>query len=115
MTDQAFDLRISVHEELREATEDEAITFKEAYNQWVEEEKKAMKAKEQSPFKPFDKVLVRDGEKFKWLPAFFVRLRGEGFERRCNVLMLLNGTIENFADCIPFEGNEHLAFTSDPF
>lgn len=27
VTDQAFDLRISVHEELREATEDEAITF----------------------------------------------------------------------------------------
>lgn len=115
VTDQAFDLRISVHDELREATEDEAVTFKEAYTQWVEKEKKAMKAKEQPAFKPFDKVLVRDGEKFKWLPAFFVRLRGEGFERRCNVLMLLNGTIENFTDCIPYEGNEHLAFTSDPF
>lgn len=115
VTDQAFDLRISVHDELREATEDESVTFKEAYTQWVEKEKKAMKAKEQPAFKPFDKVLVRDGEKFKWLPAFFVRLRGEGFERRCNVLMLLNGTIENFTDCIPYEGNEHLAFTSDPF
>nr|DAI80641.1 MAG TPA: hypothetical protein [Caudoviricetes sp.] len=115
VTDQAFDLRISVHDELREATEDEAVTFKEAYTQWVEKEKKEMKAKEQPAFKPFDKVLVRDGEKFKWLPAFFVRLRGEGFERRCNVLMLLNGTIENFTDCIPYEGNEHLAFTSDPF
>lgn len=115
VTDQAFDLRISVHDELREATEDEAVTFKEAYTKWVEKEKKAMKAKEQPAFKPFDKVLVRDGEKFKWLPAFFVRLRGEGFERRCNVLMLLNGTIENFTDCIPFEGNEHLIFTSDPF
>lgn len=115
VTDQAFDLRISVHDELREATEDEAVMFKEAYTQWVEKEKKAMKAKEQPAFKPFDKVLVRDGEKFKWLPAFFVRLRGEGFERRCNVLMLFNGTIENFTDCIPFEGNEHLAFTSDPF
>lgn len=115
VTDQAFDLRISVHDELREATEDEAVTFKEAYTKWVEKEKKAMKAKEQPAFKPFDKVLVRDGEKFKWLPAFFVRLRGEGFERRCNVLMLLNGTIGNFTDCIPFEGNEHLIFTSDPF
>lgn len=30
VTDQAFDLRISVHEELREATEGEAITFHEA-------------------------------------------------------------------------------------
>lgn len=115
VTDQAFDLRISVHDELREATEDEAVTFKEAYTKWVEKEKKAMKAKEQPAFKPFDKVLVRDGEKFKWLPAFFVRLRGEGFERRYNVLMLLNGTVESFTDCIPFEGNEHLIFTSDPF
>lgn len=114
VTDQAFDLRISVHEELREATENEAITFHAACSLW-EEKRKEKKSKEQPPFKPFDKVLVRDGKKFKWLPAFFVRLRGEGFERRCNVLMLLNGTIENFTDCIPFEGNEHLAFTSDPF
>lgn len=112
VTDQAFDLRISVHEELREATEDEAITFQEAYTQFLG---KKTECEEQPAFKPFDKVLVRDGEKFKWLPAFFVRLRGEWFERRCNVLMLLNGTIENFTDCIPFEGNEHLAFTSDPF
>ena len=31
VTDQAFDLRISVHEELREATEGEATTFQEAF------------------------------------------------------------------------------------
>lgn len=113
VTDQAFDLRISVHEELREATEGESVTFQEACTLW--EKSKEKKRKEQPDFKPFDKVLVRDGEKFKWLPAFFVRLRGEGFERRCNVLMLLNGTTGNFTDCIPYEGNEHLAFTSDPF
>lgn len=115
VTDQAFDLRISVHEELREATEDEAITFKEAYNQWVEEEKKAMKAKEQSPFKPFDKVLVRNGERCRWLPAFFVRDRGEDFAWRYKVLPIHCGKVADFADCIPYEGNEHLAFTSDPF
>lgn len=114
VTDQAFDLRISVHEELREATEDEAVTFQVACTLW-KDKLKEKKSKEQSLFKPFDKVLVRNGKEFKWLPAFFVRLRGEGFERRCNVMMLLNGTIENFTDCIPFEGNEHLAFTSDPF
>ena len=111
VTDQAFDLRISVNTELREATENEVELFNKHYAIW----KKEKEAKEQPAFKPFDKVLVRDGEKFKWLPAFFVRLRGEGFERRCNVLMLLNGTIGNFTDCIPFEGNEHLIFTSDPF
>lgn len=115
VTDQAFDLRISVHEELREATEDEAITFKEAYNQWVEEEKKAMKAKEQSPFKPFDKVLVRNGELCKWYPAFYNRDRGENFTYRYNVMLLQAGKANDFIDCIPYEGNEHLAFTSDPF
>ena len=72
-------------------------------------------SEEQPAFKPFDKVLVRKGDNYKWLPAFFVRDRGVGFERRYNVLMLLNGTVESFTDCIPFEGNEHLIFTSDPF
>ena len=81
VTDQAFDLRISVHEELREATEGEAVTFKEAYTQWVEKEKKAMKAKEQPCFKPFDKVLVRSGRGFNWYPALFVRDRGENSAR----------------------------------
>lgn len=112
VTDQAFDLRISVHDELREATEDEAITFKEAYNQWVEEEKKAMK---QSRFKPFDKVLVRNGGLCKWYPAFYNRDRGENFTYRYNVMLLQAGKANDFIDCIPYEGNEHLAFTSDPF
>lgn len=115
VTDQAFDLRISVHEELREATEDEAITFQEAYTQWVEKEKKAMKAKEQPGFKPFDKVIVRSGDNYKWLPAFFVRDRGVGFEWRYKVLPIHSGKVADFSSCIPFEGNEHLAFTSDPF
>lgn len=112
VTDQAFDLRISVHVELREATEDEAITFKEAYTQLVEKE---MKAKEQPVFKTFDKVLVRNGERYKWLPAFFVRDRGESFPWRYKVLPIHCGKVADFASCIPFEGCEHLAFTSDPF
>lgn len=115
VTDQAFDLRISVHEELREATEDEAITFQEAYTQFVGKEKKVKKRKEQSPFKPFDKVLVRNGGKYKWIPAFFVRYRGESFVWRYKVLPIHCGKVADFADCIPYEGNEHLAFTSDPF
>lgn len=112
VTDQAFDLRISVHEELREATEDEAVTFQEACTLW---EKSKKQGKEQSPFKPFDKVLVRNGEKCKWLPAFFVRDRGEDFAWRYNVLPLHRGMPADFITCISYEGNEHLAFTSDPF
>lgn len=112
VTDQAFDLRISVHEELREATEDEAITFKEACTLW---EKSKKQGKEQPPFKPFDKVLVRTGGKCKWIPAFFFRDRGEGFAWRYNVLPLHRGIGADFAQCIPYEGNENIAFTSDPF
>lgn len=111
VTDQAFDLHISVHEELRAATEGEAVTFKEAYTQWVEKEKKAMKAKEQPPFKPFDKVLVRNGGKCKWIPAFFVRDRGEDFAWRYKVLPIHSGKVSDFASCIPFEGHENIAFT----
>ena len=115
VTDQAFELRISVHEELREATGGEAVTFQEAYTQWVEKEKKAMREKEKSPFKPFDKVLVRCGEKSKWLPAFFIRVN-EGFSGwKCSVFLICSGKVSYFSSCIPFEGNEHLAFTDKDF
>lgn len=113
VTDQTFDLRISVNKELREATDDEYCTFREAYYLW--EKSKEKKRKEQPPFKPFDKVLVRNGEKCKWIPAFFVRDRGEDFAWRYKVLPIHCGKVADFADCIPYEGNEHLAFTSDPF
>ena len=113
VTDQAFDLRISVHKELREATESEAITFKEASTQW--EKSKEKKGKEQPAFKPFDKVLVRNGEKYKWQPALFVRERGVDCLWNYKVLLIHCGKVADFSDCIPFEGNEHLAFTSDPF
>ena len=108
VTDQAFDLNISVHDELREATEDEAITFQEACTLWE-------KSKEQSPFKPFDKVLVRSRKESNWFPAFFVRDRGEKFASRYTALTIHFGAAADFVHCIPYEGNEHLAFTSDPF
>lgn len=109
VTDQAFDLRISVHEELREATEDEAVTFQEACTLW--EKSKEKKRKEQPPFKPFDKVLVRHREGVKWRPAFFVRDRGEHFASRYSVLPISSGIGADFAHCIPYEGHENIAFT----
>ena len=112
VTDQAFDLRISVHEELREATENEAELFNKHYSILEKKEKEAMALPD---FKPFDKVLVRIGNKCSWLPAFFVRDRGEDFAWRFNVLLIHSGHAGDFASCIQFEGNEHLAFTSDPF
>lgn len=106
VTDQAFDLRISVHEELREATENEIELFEKHYSIWEKG------AKEQPDFKPFDKVLVRSRKESNWVPAFFVRDRGEKFLSRYTALTI--GSAADFAHCIPFDGNEHLAFTSDP-
>lgn len=112
VTDQTFDLRISVHEELREATEGEYCTFKEAYTLW---EKKPKKPMEQPAFKTFDKVLVRCGKGFKWLPALFIRDRGESFTNRYNVLPLHTGKPADFTSCIPYEGHENIAFTDYDF
>lgn len=111
VTDQAFDLRISVNKELREATELEVELFNKHYAIW----KKEKEAKEQPAFKPFDKVLVRSGDNYKWLPALFIRDRGVGFESRHTALPIHSGEPASFAQCISYDGNEYLAFTSDPF
>lgn len=108
VTDQTFDLRISVNKELREATENEVELFNKHYAIW----KKEKEAKEQPAFKTFDKVLVRLRKEFKWLPALFIRDRGESFTNRYNVLPLHTGKPADFTHCIPFEGHENIAFTS---
>lgn len=105
VTDQAFDLRISVHDELREATENEIELFEKHYSIWEKG------AKEQPDFKPFDKVLVRNEERSKWQPAFFVRDRGEETIFKYKVLSIQSGRVADFHHCIPFEGNENIAFT----
>lgn len=107
VTDQAFDLRISVNKELREATELEVELFNKHYAIW----KKEKEAKEQPAFKPFDKVLVRDGKEYEWFPALFVRDRGEGANYRYKVLPLRSGKSSEYSCCIPYEGNENLIFT----
>ena len=96
VADQAFDLRISVHEELRKATEGEAITFQEAYAIWE-------KSKKRSAFKPFDKVLVRDSESDKWRANLFGYIdNGEYYH--C--------VYANWVYCIPYIGNESLLGTT---
>lgn len=107
VTDQAFDLRISVNTELREATDDEVELFNKHYAIW----KKEKEAKEQPAFKVFDKVLVRNGKRFKWQPAFFVRDRGEEAIYRYKVLLIEKGKVGDFTSCIPYEGHENIAFT----
>ena len=108
VTDQTFDLNTSIHKELREATENEEELFSKHYSIWQENEKKA---KSKCSFKPFDKVLVRSGDNFKWIPAFFVRDRGEDFSARFNALPINIGTAADFSHCIPYEGHENIAFT----
>lgn len=107
VTDQAFDLRISVNTELREATENEVELFNKHYAIW----KKEKEAKEHPAFKVFDKVLVRNGKRFKWQPAFFVRDRGEEAIYRYKVLLIEKGKVGDFTSCIPYEGHEDFAFT----
>lgn len=108
VTDQAFNLRISIHKELREATEDEASLFQEAYTLWK-------KSKEQPSFKPFDKVLVCNRGVHKWRPAIFVQTRIGESPYKYNALLLSTGHVGDFTQCIPYEGNEKLAFTAIPF
>ena len=105
VTDQAFYLLISAHEELREATEGEIELFEKHYSIWEKG------AKEQPAFKPFDKVLVRNEERSNWQPAFFVRDRGEETIFKYKVLSIQSGRVEGFLHCIPFDGNEDIAFT----
>lgn len=107
VTDQAFDLRISVNKELREATENEVELFNKHYAIW----KKEKEAKEHPVFKPFDKVLVRGERGFNWHPALFVRDRGEDFAWRYEALSIQSGKTSGFSSCIPYEGHENIAFT----
>lgn len=112
IANETFYLNISSHDELREATENEVELFNKHCSIW---EKKEKEAKEQPAFKTFDKVLVRDEEECEWIPALFVRDRGEGANFRYEALSIYSGKTSGFSYCIPFEDNEHLAFTSDPF
>lgn len=108
VTDQAFDMSISVQKELREATEDEASLFQEAYTLWK-------KNKERLSFRTFDKVLVRNLDEHKWRPAIFVQTRIGDSPYRYNALLLSTGHVGDFAQCIKYEGNEKMAFTAAQF
>lgn len=112
VTDQAFDLRISTNKELREATEDEAILFQNAFTLWKKSKKKN---KNQPSFKIFDKVLVRNSDEHKWRPAIFARTRIGESPYKYNALLLCTGHVGDFIQCIPYKGNEKMAFTTAPF
>lgn len=53
-------------------------------------------------FKPFDKVLVRDGNAYEWQPELFYKFDESKYHTLGNV---------EWSQCIPYEGNEHLMGT----
>ena len=72
--------------------------------------------KERLSFRTFDKVLVRNLDELKWRPAIFVQTRiGDYSPYRYNALLLPTGQVGDFVQCIKYEGNEKMAFTTDPF
>ena len=64
--------------------------------------------KSECPFKPFDKVLVRDDYGQEWKINFFSHYD----EKVCYKYHCLKSCYEQ---CIPYEGNEHLLGTTEPY
>lgn len=60
------------------------------------------------PFKPFDKVLVRDNDNQEWAASFFSH-----YDEDCISNYYCIGI--HYNQCIPYEGNEHLLGTTDPY
>ena len=62
-------------------------------------------------FKPFDKVLLRDGYGFKWCPTFLEKILKES-SGEYSAVELINGCKWNM--CIPYnEETKHLCWTTD--
>jgi len=62
--------------------------------------------KPKHPFRPFDRVLVRDRDDQVWIPNIFVNFRDEYSHKYL--------CVDNcYAQCIHYEGNEHLYNTTD--
>ena len=64
--------------------------------------------KPEYPFKPFDKVLVRDNDNQEWAASFFSH-----YDENCLSNYYCIGI--HYKQCIPYEGNEHLLGTTDPY
>lgn len=65
-------------------------------------------------FKPFDKVLVRNCVIDAWLPGFFYKLSRD-YNHPYHIMNLHHLTDYAYKQCIPYEGNEHLLGTSNPY
>lgn len=97
----------------RKATEEERKQFIEkaerAFNgKYNPESLQVEPVKPTCPFKPFDKVLVRNYDDTVWSANYFSHYKdNNGYHYVC---------IDNsYIFCIPYEGNEHLLGTTDPY
>lgn len=70
--------------------------------------------KPKCPFKPFDKVLVRNENNQEWLPGFFHMFDGDWNHPYC-IMNLHHLSDYAYKQCIPYEGNDHLLGTIDPY
>lgn len=96
-------------------------TEEEERNQFIEKVERILKGKynpdtlqvepvkSECPFMPFDKVLVRDNEGQLWNANYFSHYReyDQGYPYACMGVY--------YRYCIPYEGNEHLLGTRDPY
>lgn len=57
------------------------------------------------PFKPYDRVLVRDNDNGTWNIELFAFYSQKGYNYHC--------MCANYMQCIPFDGNEHLLGTTN--
>ena len=116
-TNQSLDIsgryRISKDEitELRLATEEEKQQLFSALEKegkaWDSEKKQSVDLKPKCEFKPFDKVLVRDGKDEIWEPSFFFRYLSQfnGYNYQT-----VGGEWRVY--CVPYIGNESLLGTN---
>lgn len=92
---------------LRLATEEEKKQLFDALAKegkaWDREKKDIVDLKPKVELKPFDKVLVRDGNTRKWEADLF------GFKSDTGLYHCVGGS---WSRCIPYEGNEHLLGTT---
>jgi hypothetical protein len=67
-----------------------------------------LKLEKPKPFEPFQKVLVRDNCVQSWEAQFFSH-----YEERDNGHTYYHCMLHAYAQCLPYEGNEHLLGTAD--
>lgn len=94
--------RKATGEERKQFIEKAERTLKGKYNP------ETLQVKPECPFKPFDKVLVRDNNEQEWEINFFSHYD----KNVCYKYYCLKSC---YNQCIFYEGNEHLLGTTDPY